>query len=141
MENTFNQQPEKEFWIQVDEHKKWTPCKYRKVNEAELDMLLDHYGAMILRIVSNGQEGAMAMWACFKNCISGGCYSEMINAYRLLSGDSKSLVDREHELRHLWNQYEELWRIRYHGSVENYHIKRAADARAHFLKYCQKEGN
>lgn len=136
-----NLNSETEYWIQVDEHKKWTPCKYRKVTKEELDVILDHYGAMILRIVSNGNKGTMAMWACFKNRICGGGYSDLINAYRLLTDDSKSLVEREHELRHLWNQYEELWCIRYHGSVENYYIEQAADARAHFLKYAQKESD
>lgn len=129
------------YLIQVDAYKKWTPGTYRAVSKEELDDLLDYYGGTILRMVSNGQNGAMAMWACFKSRIAGGCYSDMINAYRLLSGDMKSLVDREHELRHLWCQYEELWRIRYYGTVEAYHLDRAKKAKEYFEKYAPKEGD
>lgn len=128
----------KRYLVQVDANKKWTPCTYREVDEEELDAILDYYGGTILRIVSNGNKGAMAMWACFKSRIAGGCYSDMINAYRLLSDDSKSLVDREHELRHIWNQYEELWRIRYYGTVEAYYLAKAEKAREYFDKYKPK---
>lgn len=128
------------YYVRVDERGKWDPCKYRKVSRDELDRLVDDYGKMVLRMCSNGTQGAMSMWACFKNSIFGGCYSDMINAYRLMSGDSKSLVDREHELRHAWNQYEELYRIRYHGSVEQYHLKRAKEAKERFEKYMPQDG-
>lgn len=132
---------QKQFWVQVDAYKHWTPGTYRSVTKDELDALIDHYGGTIMRLVSNGEQGAMAMWACFKSNISGGCYSDMINAYRLLTDDKKSLVDREHELRHLWKQYEELYRIRYYGTVEAYHLKRAAEAKERFEKYMPKEQN
>lgn len=125
------------FMIQVDAHKNWAPGKYREVTRDELDALLEHFGHKVLNICSNGCEGAMAMWACFKSNINGGCYSDMINAYRLLTDDRKSLVDREHELRHAWNQYEELWQIRYFGTVEAYYLdeaKRAKEYRERYLK-------
>lgn len=137
VEQTMNEK--KQFLVQVDAHKRWTPGTYRVVTKEELDDLLSHYGGTILRLVSNGERGAMAMWACFKSNINGGCYGDMINAYRLLTDDSRSLVDREHELRHLWYQYEELWRIRYYGTVEAYHLKRAAEAKEHYDKYAPKE--
>ena len=130
---------QKEYLVQVDAYKKWTPGVYRKVSADELDALLDHYGRMVLHIVSNGTKGAMAMWACFKSRINGGCYSDMINAYSLLTDDTQNLVTREHELRHLWNQYEELWRIRYHGTVEQYYLDRAAEAKERFEKYNPRE--
>lgn len=130
---------QKEFLVQVDEYKKWTPCVYRTVTMDEMDALLAHYGGMVLRLVSNGTQGAMAMWACFKSNINGGCYSDMINAYRLLTDDSRSLVDREHELRHLWNQYKELWQIRYYGTVEAYHLKRAAEAKERLDRYAKSK--
>lgn len=123
------------YYVRVDERGKWEPCKYRKVTCDELDKLVDDYGKTVLRMCSYGTQGVMAMWACFKNCIDGGCYSDMINAYRLMSGDSKSLVDREHELRHAYKQYEELYRIRYYGSVEQYHLKMAEEARERLCKY------
>lgn len=127
----------KEYMVQVDAYKKWTAGKYRTVTKDELDDLLDHYGRMILRIVSNGQQGAMAMWACFKSRINSGCYGDMINAYRLLTDDRQSLVDREHELRHLWYQYEELWRIRYYGTVEAYYLARAKKEKEYFENYAK----
>lgn len=130
---------QKEFWVQVDQYKKWTHGVYRKVTKEELDALLEHYGGTIMRIVSNGSKGAMAMLACFKSRIYAGCYSDMINAYRLLTDDPKSLVDREHELRHLWEQYVELWRIRYYGSVEAYYLERAKEERKHFERYAPVE--
>lgn len=133
---------QKQFWVQVDAYRHWTPGTYRAVTKEELDDLIDHYGGTILRLVSNGKQGAMAMWACFKSNISGGCYSDMINAYRLLTDDKKSLVDREHELRHLWKQYEELYRIRYYGSVEAYHRRRAAEAKVYYERYtCRRANN
>lgn len=126
---------QEKYFVQVDAYQKWTPGVYREVNAEELDVLLDHYGRKVLQIVSNGTKGAMAMLACFKSRINGGCYSDMINAYRLLSDDPKNLVEREHELRHLWNQYEELWCIRYFGTVEAYHLTEAAKAKEYFERY------
>lgn len=128
------------YYVQVDEYKKWSSGKYRKVTADELDELLKVFGDKVLNLCSNGSEGAMAMWACFKSRINGGCYSDMINAYRLLTDDSKSLVDREHELRHAWDEYEELWRIRYFGTVENYYLKKASEARERYEKYCSETG-
>ena len=126
------------YFVRVDEFNKWTPCKYRKVDADELDKILEEYGKKVLEICSNGQRGAMAMWACFKSRINGGCYGDMINAYRLLVDDSKSLVDREHELRHAWEEYNELWRIRYFGSVEEYHIQKAKEAKEQMEKYMEQ---
>ena len=123
------------FEVRVDENNKFTPCKYRKVSCEELDKMLEFFGARVLRICSTGNKGAMAMWACFKSRINGGCYSDMINAYELLSADNESLVSREHELRHAWKQYEELWQIRHFGSVENYHLKKAEEARKEYEEY------
>lgn len=79
------------------------------------------------------------MWACFKSRISSGCYGDMINAYSLLTDDYKSLVDREHELRHAWYHYMELWQIRYYGTVEEYFLKQAATAKEHLSKYINGE--
>jgi len=129
----------REFLIQVDEYGNWTDGKYRKVSAEELDKILEQYGARVLSICSNGKEGAMIMWACFKSRINHGCYSDMINAYRLLSDDARSLVDREHELRHLWDKYEELWAIRYHGTLENYYREEAEKAREYAERYQKKE--
>lgn len=125
------------YYIRVDRYGKWTPCEYRKVSCEELDELIDHYGKHMLSLCSNGEHGAMAMWAFFKNKIGKGCYNDMINAYRLLSNDSKSLVGREHELRHVWEEYEELWRIRYHGTVEAYFLSKAEESRKRQKKYMQ----
>ena len=127
------------YYVPVDEHNHWSPVKYRKVTADELDKLLDIFGERVLKICSNGSEGAMAMWACFKSRINGGCYSDMINAYRLLTDDSKSLVDREHELRHAWDEYETLWQIRYFETVENYYLKQASEAKERYEKYCPED--
>lgn len=127
------------FFVQVDQYKKWSPGKYREVTREELDELLEHFGNRVLRMCSNGSEGAMAMWACFKSNINHGCYSDMINAYRLLTDDSKSLVDREHELRHAWNEYEELWQIRYYGTVEAYYLEQAQKAKEYRERYLTAE--
>lgn len=123
------------YLVHVDAHNNWTPCTYREVTADELDKILEAFGNKIMRICSNGKNGAMTMWACFKSRINGGCYHDMINAYRLLSDDSKDLVTREHELRHLWNQYEELWRIRYYGTVENFYLQRAKESKEELDKY------
>ena len=117
------------YLVRVDKFNKWTPTEYREVGAEELDGILEVFGKRVLDICSNGSRGSMAMWACFKSRINGGCYGDMINAYRVLTDDSKSLVDREHELRHSWNEYEELWRIRYFGSVEEYHLQKAKEAK------------
>lgn len=127
------------YMVRVDKFNKWTPCEYRSVDADELDKILEEYGKRVMSICSNGQMGAMAMWACFKSRINGGCYSDIINAYRLLTDDSKSLVDREHELRHVWQEYEELWRIRYFGSVEEYHLQKAKEAKEEFQKRMEKK--
>lgn len=127
------------FFVQVDQYKKWSPGKYREVTCDELDELLEHFGNRVLRMCSNGSEGAMAMWACFKSNINGGCYSDMINAYRLLTDDSKSLVDREHELRHAWNEYKELWQIRYYGTVEAYYLEQAQKAKEYRERHLKAE--
>ena len=118
----------------------WTPCEYHKLTAEQMDEAVKKWGDKVLRIVGNGKEGAMAMWACFKNVINGGCYSDMINAYRLLTDDHKSLVDREHELRHTWNKYYELFKIRYWGSLENYYKAEAEDAKKHFERYFKGDG-
>lgn len=127
------------YYVRVDKKGLWTPCKYRQVTREELDKLVEDYGKKVLVLCSNGTIGAMSMWACFKSRICSGCYSEMISMYQLLSGDTKSLVDREHELRHMWKQYEELWQIRVFGSVENFHTKRAEEAKEHFENYEHNE--
>lgn len=127
------------YYVRVDEKGVWTPCKYRKVTREELDKILDNYGKRVLALCSNGTIGAMAMWACFKSRICSGCYSEMISMYQLLSNDTKSLVDREHELRHMWYQYEELWQIRVAGSVENYYLNKAEESKKHFENYCKED--
>ena len=128
------------FLVRVDENGKWTSTKYRKVGVKELDEILDKYRAELRRICGNGKQGAMTMWAFFRNKIDGGCYSDLINAYDLLGDDSKSLVDREHEFRHLFNQYEELWQIRYHNSVEEYHLGKAEDAKKKLDDYLKENG-
>ena len=97
---------QEKYFVRVDQWKHWTSDKYREVTADELDALIEHWGKEILSIVSNGRKGVMAMWACFKSRINGGCYSDMINAYQLLTDDHQSLVDREHELRHKWKEYE-----------------------------------
>ena len=127
------------YMVRVDENGIWTPCKYRKVTREELDKLVEDYGKKVLALCSNGNIGAMSMWACFKSRICSGCYSEMINMYRLLSNDNKSLVDREHELRHMWYQYEELWQIRVAGSVADYYLKKAEESKEHFENYYKED--
>ena len=127
------------YYIRVDEKGLWTPCKYRKVTREELDKILDTYGKKVLAICSNGTIGTMSMWACFKSRICSGCYSEMISMYQLMSNDTKSLVDREHELRHMWYQYEELWQIRVAGSVENYYLNKAEESKKHFENYYEED--
>ena len=117
----------------------WTDCKYHKLTIEQMDDALEKWGNKILHIVGNGKEGVMAMWACFKNRINSGCYSDMINAYRLLTDDHKSLVDREHELRHAWNHYEELWQIRYYGSVENYLKEELERAKKYYQNYFKEK--
>ena len=129
----------KEFLVPVDEHGNWTDGKYRKVGRDELDKIVKQYGGKVLSICSNGKNGAMAMWACFKSRINGGCYSDMINAYDLLADDSRNLVEREHELRHLWDKYEELWAIRYYDTLENYYLEQAAMAREYFERHSKGE--
>lgn len=124
------------YYVPVDKYGNWTDTEYRRVSREELDKLEEKYGRAVLKICSNGNIGAMAMWACFKNVIDGGCYGDMINAYRLLADDHNSLVDREHELRHAWNHYEELVRIRHYGTVENYYLERAKKAKERYEKYC-----
>ena len=126
------------YYIEVDEYGKWQYGKYRKVTADELDIILDDYAGKILKICSKGNKGAMIMWACFKSRLCGGCYHDMINSYSLLTDDSKSLVDREHELRHLWEEYETLWQIRYYGTVEQYYLDEAAKAKEHYEKYIGK---
>ena len=126
------------YLVPVDKNDKYTPCLYRAVTADELDRLLEKFGNRVLSIVSRGEQGAMAMWACFKSRVNNGVYSDIINAYRLLTDDSKSLVDREHELRHAYNEYHELWCIRYFGSVENYFLEEAKRAREHFEKYVKE---
>lgn len=129
----------KEFLVQVDEYGNWTEGKYRKVDKDELDKLVEKYGNMVLSICSNRAKGAMIMWACFKSRINSGCYSDMINAYALLTDDHESLHAREHELRHLWDKYEELWAIRYYGSLENYYLEEAKKAREYFERNTKEE--
>lgn len=128
------------FLVRVDIYGKWTPTDYRKVTKEELDELIDTYGGKVKELCSSGERGAMTMWAYFKNKIDKGCYSDIINAYRLLNDDSKSLVEREHEFRHLFDQYTELWRIRHYGSVEKYHLAKAEEAKGDLIKYVDKNG-
>ena len=120
------------FLVRVDQYGNWTEDKYREVTRDELDEILEKYSRQLMDLVS-GKTGAMAMWACFKNVTSAvsGCggYADAINAYRMLTDDHKSLEDREHELRHFWKKYEELKQIRYHGTVEAYHLERATEAK------------
>lgn len=129
----------KKFLIRVDEYNRWTHDKYREVTADELDKIIDGFGRSILSIVSHGTRGAMTMWACFLNCIQGGCYGDVINAYRIMSDDPVSLVNHEHELRHLWQQYQELHAIRYYGSLEAYYLEKAKRAKETFDKYAPKE--
>lgn len=123
------------YYVRVDKNNNWTSTKYRKVTDKELDKIIIYFKNKILQICSNGSQGAMTMWAYFKNLTCAGCYNDIINAYSLLSNDYKSLVDREHEFRHLWNQYRELYKIRYYGSVEEYHLAMAKNAKNDFEKY------
>jgi hypothetical protein len=125
----------KVYAVRVDEDFNWTPTRFRKVDLEELDRILKVYGNTVKDICSRGSQGAMTMWAYFKSRIDSGCYSDMINAYSLLSNDNKSLVDREHELRHAFEQYKELWAIRYFGSLENYFRKKASEAEETLKKY------
>lgn len=121
--------------VRVDIYNKWTPTQYRYVSRDELDTIIKIYGNEVKEICSRGNQGAMTMWAYFKSIIDSGCYSDMINAYRLLSGDNISLVDREHELRHAFEQYKELWAIRHYGSLSEYYLKKAKEAENTWKKY------
>ena len=121
----------KKFLIQVDEYGNWTEGKYREVDAAELDKILKKYGDKVLSICESRERGAMIMWACFKSRINSGSYADLINAYALLSDDPKTLHEREHELRHAWDEYEELWAIRYHGTLEQYYLDEAKRAKEH----------
>lgn len=131
------------FLVRVDQFGNWTEDKYRAVTRDELDEILAKYSRQLMDLVA-GKTGAMAMWACFKNVTSAvsGCggYSDAINAYRMLTDDHKSLEDREHELRHLWNKYNELKKIRYHGSVEAYHHKMAEEAKNRQARILTNQG-
>lgn len=128
------------FFVRVDENGKWTPTKYRKVGVEELDDILNSYKAELRRICGCGKRGAMTMWAYFRNRIDGGCYSDLINSYELLGEDSKSLVDREHEFRHMFMQFEELWQIRYYSTVEEYYLKKAEEAKDKLNNYLKENG-
>lgn len=125
----------KVYAVRVDENFNWTSTKYRKVDLEELDKILKYYGNKVKELCSNGSQGAMTMWAYFKSRIDSGCYSDMINAYELLTDDSKSLVDREHEFRQTYEQYRELWAIRYYCSLENFYRKKALEAEETLKKY------
>lgn len=131
------------FLVRVDQYGNWTEDKYREVTRDELDEILAKFSRQLMDLVS-GKPGAMAMWACFKNvtCAVSGCggYSDAINAYRMLTDDHKSLEDREHELRHFWNKYDELKKIRYHGSVEAYYLKKAEEAKARQARILKSQG-
>ncbi len=131
------------FLVRVDQFGNWTEDKYREVTREELDEILTKFSRQLMDLVS-GKTGAMAMWACFKNVTSAvsGCggYSDAINTYRMLTDDHKSLEDREHELRHFWKKYEELKQIRYYGSVENYHLKRAEEAKNRQVRILSHQG-
>lgn len=126
------------YYVPVDKNNRWTPCNYRKVTCEELDKILQVYREEILKMCKNGSQGAMTMWAYFKNVTCSDCYGDMVNAYSLLSNDHKSLVTREHEFRHMWNNYQELWRIRYFGTLEEYYLKKAAEAKERMEKYCNE---
>ena len=126
------------YLIRIDKNRNWMK-EYREVSREELDELIKKVGHDILNICSRGDEGAMAMWACFANRIKNGRYGEMINAYRLLAKDNKSLVEREHELRHAWYKYDELWKIRYYGTVEHYYLKKSQEAKETMEKYLKRE--
>ena len=132
------------FLVRVDQFGNWTEDKYRAVTREELDEILEKYSRQLMDLVC-GKSGAMAMWACFKNVTSAvsGCggYADAINAYRMLTDDHKSLEDREHELRHFWNKYNELKMIRYHGSVEACYLKKAEEAKARQERILGKGGN
>lgn len=125
------------YLVRVDKYGQWNDSEYREVTTEELDTLISKFGDNALSICSRGNEGAMVMWAYFKNIICRGCYEDMINAYRLMSHDSKSLVEREHELRYAYERYRELWQIRYYGSVEKYYLKKAEEAK-HTFENCSK---
>ena len=126
---------EKTYQVRVDELGNWRKSTYRKVTETELDKLIEEYGKKVMEICMRGQNGAMTMLAFSKNAVSGGSYEEMICAYELLSEDTKSLVDREHELRFAWEHYQELQRIRCFGTLENYYLEQAKEARANLTIY------
>lgn len=132
------------FLVRVDQYGNWTEDKYREVTRDELDAILVKYSRQLMNLVA-GRPGAMAMWACFKNVTSAvsGCggYSDVINAYRMLTDDVKSLEDREHELRHFWKKYDELKQIRYHGSVEAYHCKMAEEAHKRQARILERQGD
>lgn len=130
---------EAKFLIRVDQYGNWTADKYREVTRDELDKILEKYSRQLMDLVA-GPRGAMAMWACFKNVAGTGSYADAINAYRMLTDDHKSLEEREHELRHFWNKYEELKKIRYHGSVEAYHLKKAEEAKARQARILESQG-
>lgn len=126
------------YYVPVEVNGDWNSCKYRKVSLEELDELLDLYRNKVLEICRNGEKGVMAMWAFFKNTM-GVAYTDMANAYDLLTDDHKSLVDREHELRHEYNHFKELHHIRYYGSVEEYHLVCADNAKKRLGKYTMEE--
>lgn len=132
------------FLVRVDEYGNWTEDKYREVTREELGKILEKYSRQLMDLVC-GKTGAMAMWACFNNVTSAvsGCggYGDVINAYRMLTDDHKSLEDREHELRHFWKKYEELKQIRHYGTVEAYHLKCAEEAKNRQTRVLQNMGN
>lgn len=123
------------YLVRVDNYNKWTPTQYRRVTRDELDEIIQFYGNAVKDICSGGSQGAMIMWAYFKSSIDKDCYSDMINSYQLLANDNKSLVAREHEFRQIYEQYMELWAIRYFGSLDNYYKKKASEAEETLKKY------
>lgn len=112
--------------VPVDQFYNWTWDRYLEVSEAELDKIIRIYAKRVMDRCE-GPNGAMAMWAYFEEKTNNGGYEAACNAYRLLSGDNKTLTDREHELRRLFEQWRELWAIRYFDSYSNYLREKADD--------------
>lgn len=132
----------KTYKVPVDPHGNWIENRggVYILDEETLDKIISKYEGEIYRLIE-GRKGVMAMWACFLNHLSirGTCsYSSAINAYCIMSDDHKSLVDREHELRHKWNQYEILWKIRYHGSLTQYYEDKLKEKREWEEHICSK---
>lgn len=129
----------KTFLIPVDQYKNWTEGKFREVDLKEMEDILQYWAYKVMELCA-GRDGSMAMWAYFKSRTNNGCYSDAINAYRILTNDSKSLVDLEHNLRHTYDEWRYLWAVRYYGSYAKYQEVKTAAIRKRFNEQLERQG-